>query len=160
MITISVCDFRLDFIKSINRGNDVKLSGKVVVIGGGNIGADVARTAIRYGAKSVDLYCLESYDEMPMGEEDQEYCKADGVTIHDGWGQTEIIKKAGKCKGIKFRKGVSVKNKEGRFDPKFDDSETTEQKCSTVLFSIGQKPDYGKLFEYFALLITKYHEKK
>ena len=136
-----------DFIKSINRGNDVKLSGKVVVIGGGNIGADVARTAIRYGAKSVDLYCLESYDEMPMGEEDQEYCKADGVTIHDGWGQTEIIKKAGKCKGIKFRKCVSVKNKEGRFDPKFDDSITEEAECSTVLYCIGQKPDWKNLLK-------------
>ena len=77
---------------------------------------------MRYGAESVDLYCLESYDEMPMGVEDQAFCKADGVTIHDGWGQTEIIKRAGKCKGVKFRKCLSVKNEEGRFDPKFDRS--------------------------------------
>ena len=60
----------VEFLKDINRGNDVELSGNVVVIGGGSIGADVARTAKRYGAKKVDLYCLESYDEMPMGEED------------------------------------------------------------------------------------------
>ena len=137
----------VDFEKAISRGEDVKLADNVVVIGGGNIGADVARTAVRYGAKKVDLYCLESYDEMPMGEEDQELCKADGITIHDGWGQTEVVVKDGKCAGIKFRKCVSVKNKEGRFDPKFDDKKTEEAKCGTVLFCIGQKPDYGNLLK-------------
>ena len=137
----------VEFLKSINRGNDVALKGKVVVIGGGSIGADVARTALRYGADSVDLYCLEEYDDMPMGEEDQAYCKEDGVNIHAGWGQTEIVKKAGKCKGIKFRKCVSVKNEEGRFDPKFDDSVTEEAKCDTVLYCIGQRPDWGTLLE-------------
>ena len=135
----------VDFLKSINRGNDVSLKGKVVVIGGGNIGADVARTAIRYGADSVDLYCLESYEEMPMGDEDKAFCEGDGITIHAGWGQTEIITKAKKCKGIKFRKCVSVKNEEGRFDPKFDDSVTEEAECTTVLYCIGQRPDWGKL---------------
>jgi len=136
----------VEFLKDINRGNDVELSGNVVVIGGGSIGADVARTAKRYGAKKVDLYCLEAYDEMPMGEEDQAYCKEDGITIHDGWGQTEVVTtKAGKVSGIKFRKCVSVKNKEGRFDPKFDNSITEEAKCRTILYCIGQRPDWGKL---------------
>ena len=137
----------VDYVKSVTLGKAKKLSGDVVVIGGGNIGADVARTAIRQGAKSVHLYCLESWDEMPMGAEDQEFLQNEGIVIHDGWGQTEVVTKDGKVAGIKFRKCVSVKNAEGRFDPKFDDSETTEQKCSTILFSIGQKPDYGKLFE-------------
>ncbi|MBR2539309.1 MAG: FAD-dependent oxidoreductase [Mogibacterium sp.] len=137
----------VEFLKSINRGNDVTVKGKVVVIGGGSIGADVARTAKRYGADQVDLYCIEAYDDMPMGEEDQAYCKDDGIIIHDGWGQTEIIKKAGKCKGIKFRKCLSVKNEEGRFDPKFDDSVVEEAACDTVLYCIGQRPDWGTLLE-------------
>ncbi|MBR0373335.1 MAG: FAD-dependent oxidoreductase [Mogibacterium sp.] len=137
----------VDFLKIINRGNNVKLHGKVVVIGGGSIGADVARTAIRYGADSVDLYCLEAYDEMPMGEEDQAYCKEDGVTIHAGWGQTEIIKKGNRCAGVKFRKCVSVKNEEGRFDPKFDDSVTEEAECSAILYCIGQKPAWDGLLQ-------------
>ncbi len=137
----------VDYVKAVTLGQAKKLSGNVVVIGGGNIGADVARTAIRQGAKSVNLYCLESYDEMPMGAEDQEYLENEGIKIHDGWGQTEVVVKDGKVAGIKFRKCTSVKNAEGRFDPKFDDSQTTEEECTTVLFSIGQKPDYGTLFE-------------
>ena len=137
----------VDFLKSINRGNDVQLSGKVVVIGGGNIGADVARTAIRYGADSVDLYCLEAYEDMPMGDEDKGLCAEDGVTIHAGWGQTSVGTEGGKCRSVSFRKCVSVKNEEGRFDPKFDDSVKETAECSTVLYCIGQKPDWGKLLE-------------
>ena len=135
----------VDYVRKVNLGTAAPLSGNVVVIGGGNIGADVARTAIRQGAESVKLYCFESYDEMPMGEEDQELCKADGVEIHDGWGQTEIITDDGKCAGIRFRKCVSVKNAEGRFDPKFDDNETTEEECTTVLYCIGQKAQWKEL---------------
>ena len=138
----------VDYVKVINRGFEAPVKGKVVVIGGGNIGADVARTAVRYGASKVDLYCLESLEEMPMGEEDKALCTADGVTIHAGWGQTEILKKKnGKCSGIKFRKCVSVKNEEGRFDPKFDDSVVEQADCDAVLFCIGQKVEWGKLLE-------------
>lgn len=138
----------IDFIKKVNRGEDVKLSGKVVVIGGGNIGADIARTAVRCGAESVDLYCLEAFEEMPMGEEDQEYCKLDGVNIHAGWGQTEISKdKSGSCASVTFRKCLSVKNEEGRFDPKFDDKTTETAECTTVLYCIGQKPAWGTILE-------------
>ena len=137
----------IEFMRDVNLNDNKSLKGKVVVIGGGNIGADVARTAVRAGAKSVDLYCLESYDEMPMGIEDQSECEAEGITIHAGWGQTEVVVKDGKCAGIKFRKCISVKNAEGRFDPKFDDSVTQEAECTTVLYCIGQKPDFGKLLE-------------
>ncbi|MBQ1460377.1 MAG: FAD-dependent oxidoreductase, partial [Oscillospiraceae bacterium] len=135
----------IDFIKQVNIDGPQKLEGRVVVIGGGNIGADVARTAVRCGAESVDLYCLESYDEMPMGVEDRSECEKDGITIHAGWGQTEIVTEDGKCAGIKFRKCLSVKNAEGRFAPVFDDAVTETAECTTVLYCIGQKVAWGDL---------------
>ncbi len=137
----------MDYLKSVNAGTAKRLSGNVVVIGGGNIGADVARTAIRQGAESVQLYCLESYADMPMGEEDQALCNADGVTIHDGWGQTGIIAENGRCASIRFRKCLSVKDAEGRFAPVFDDAVTTEEACTTVLYCIGQKADWRGLLK-------------
>lgn len=85
----------IDFMRRVNGGQETKLEGRVVVIGGGNIAADVARTAVRCGAESVDLYCLEGYDEMPMGAEDRGECERDGITIHAGWGQTEIVTENG-----------------------------------------------------------------
>ena len=75
-------------MRHVNSGADAKLSGRVVVIGGGNIGADVARTALRCGADSVELYCLEGYEDMPMGEEDRGECEREGIIIHAGWGQS------------------------------------------------------------------------
>ncbi|MBQ9647313.1 MAG: FAD-dependent oxidoreductase [Oscillospiraceae bacterium] len=137
----------IDFMRKVNSGEGVKLSGKCVVIGGGNIGADVARTAARCGAESVSLYCLESYDEMPMGEQDRSECEEEGISVHAGWGQTEIVTEGGKCSAIRFRKCLSVKNAEGRFDPKFDDAQTEEAECATVLYCIGQKADWGKLLD-------------
>ena len=137
----------IDFLKNVNIDGGQKLEGKVVVIGGGNIGADVARTAVRSGAESVTLYCLEGYDEMPMGEEDRSACEADGVIIRAGWGQTEIVAADGKCAGIKFRKCVSVKDGEGRFAPVFDDAVTEDAECTTVLYCIGQKVDWKDLLK-------------
>lgn len=135
----------IDFMRQVNLHEKKTLSGKVVVIGGGNIGADVARTAVRCGAESVHLYCLEAYDDMPMGEEDRSECERDGITVHAGWGQTEIVVEDGKCAGIRFRKCTRVKNDEGRFAPEFDDSVSEQAECTTVLYCIGQKVDWREL---------------
>ena len=134
----------IDFMRRVN-GEGLPLSGRVVVIGGGNIGADVARTAVRCGAEQVDLYCLESYDDMPMGAEDRSECEAEGIVIHAGWGQTEVLSQDGRCSGITFRKCLRVKNDEGRFDPQYDDAVTETAACGTVLYCIGQRADWGSM---------------
>lgn len=135
----------IDFMRRVNGGQETKLEGRVVVIGGGNIAADVARTAVRCGAESVDLYCLESYDDMPMGPEDRGECERDGITIHAGWGQTEIVTENGHAAGIRLRKCLRVKNDQGRFAPEFDDNDTCQAQCATVLYCIGQKVDWRQL---------------
>ncbi len=137
----------IEFIKKVNIDGPQELKGKVVVIGGGSIGADVARTAVRCGAERVDLYCLEGYEEMPMGEEDRSACEKDGIVLHPGWGQTEVLTEDGKCAGIRFRKCLSVRNAEGRFAPTFSDEETETAECTTVLYCIGQRVDWGGLLE-------------
>ena len=135
----------IELMREMNLEGKKSLSGRVVVIGGGNIGADVARTALRCGAEKVSLYCLEDYDSMPMGVEDRTECEEDGIEIHAGWGQTEILAENGKCSGIRFRKCLSVRNAEGRFAPTFDDNATEEVPCDMVLYCIGQKVDWKGL---------------
>ena len=133
----------IELMREVNLEGKKNLSGRVVVIGGGNIGADVARTALRCGAEKVSLYCLEDYDSMPMGVEDRTECEEDGIEIHAGWGQTEILAENGR--GIRFRKCLSVRNAEGRFAPTFDDNTTEEVPCDMVLYCIGQKVDWKGL---------------
>ena len=135
----------IELMREVNLEGKKELSGRVVVIGGGNIGADVARTALRCGAEKVSLYCLEDYDSMPMGVEDRTECEEDGIEIHAGWGQTEILTENGRCSGIRFRKCLSVRNAEGRFAPTFDDNTTEEDPCDMVQYCIGQKVDWKGL---------------
>ena len=135
----------IELMREVNLEGKKELSGRVVVIGGGNIGADVARTALRCGAEKVSLYCLEDYDSMPMGVEDRTECEEDGIEIHAGWGQTEILAENGRCSGIRFRKCLSVRNAEGRFAPTFDDNTTEEVPCDMVLYCIGQRVDWKGL---------------
>ena len=135
----------IELMREVNLEGKKNLSGRVVVIGGGNIGADVARTALRCGAEKVSLYCLEDYDSMPMGVEDRTECEEDGIEIHAGWGQNEILAENGRCSGIRFRRCLSVRNAEGRFAPTFDDNTTEEVPCDMVLYCIGQKVDWKGL---------------
>ena len=135
----------VDFMRDVNLREEKSLSGRVVVIGGGNIAADVARTAVRCGAEKVTLYCLEGYDEMPMGEEDRSECEREGVEIYAGFGPKEIAVEDGRAVSIAFVKCLRVKDDSGRFAPVYDESTVQVTPCGTVLYCIGQKPDWGTL---------------
>ena len=135
----------IDFIRGVHLHDKKELSGRVVVIGGGNIAADVARTAVRCGADSVSLYCLESYDEMPMGEEDRSECEREGIAIHAGFGPVEVSSENGKAVSVTFKKCLRVKDDEGRFAPVYDESVLQMAPCGTVLYCIGQKAEWKDL---------------
>lgn len=135
----------VDFLNLVNNG-EVSLSGKVIVVGGGNVAIDVARSAIRCGAEKVDLYCLESEDEMPALLEERKEAMGEGVEIHNGWGPKEIIAANDKVKAVQFKKCVSVKDGAGRFNPKYNEKNVIEVQSDTVLLAIGQAIDLGALF--------------
>ena len=135
----------VDFMRDVNLRDKKSLSGRVVVIGGGNIAADVARTAVRCGAENVSLYCLEGYDEMPMGEEDRSECERDGVAVYAGWGPREVSVEGGKAVGVSFVKCLKVRDENGRFAPVYDENTVQVAPCTTVLFCIGQKVEWREL---------------
>lgn len=102
-------------------------------------------TAVRCGADSVSLYCLESYDEMPMGEEDRAECQREDIAVHAGFGPVEVSAENGKAVSVTFRKCLRVKDGEGRFAPVYDESVLQMAPCDTVLFCIGQKAEWKEL---------------
>ena len=114
----------LDFLRSVNSGNTKKLSGDVVVIGGGNAAIDVARAARRLTKGSVNMYCLEKDEEMPTVPDEKNAGLADGVVINNSWAPKAILGEGGKVTGIELMRCVSVRDASGKFAPVYDENET------------------------------------
>ena len=136
----------VDFLRNVNLGKEAKLSGNVVVIGGGNVAIDVARTAIRAEAGTVNMYCLESASEMPALPDEIEEANAENIAINNGWGPKRIVVENGKVTGVEFKKCVSV-FENGKFAPKFDENNVITIPADYVLLSVGQSIEWGKLLE-------------
>lgn len=124
-----------------------KCSGNVIVVGGGNVAVDVARTAVRSGAEKVQMFCLETRDIMPAAEDEVEEAEKENIGIHCGWGPKEIITQNGKVAGITFKKCISVKDKDGRFNPQYDENDTMTVNADYILTSIGQSVEWGRLLD-------------
>ncbi len=135
----------VDFLRTVGADESYKVAGRAVVVGGGNVAIDVARSAHRCGADSVNMYCLEPRDRMPASEEEIGEATEEGVAIHCGWGPKEILTENGKVKGIVFKRCVSVWDAEGRFSPTYDENDTMTVECEHVFLSIGQSIQWGDL---------------
>ncbi|MGB2827744.1 MAG: FAD-dependent oxidoreductase, partial [Dehalococcoidales bacterium] len=145
----------LDFLRDVNQGKKVDIGDKVVVIGGGNVAMDVARTARRLGAKEVTAICLESAEEMPAHAWEIEEAVEEGVKIMNSWGPTEIIEKNGNAGGVNFKKCTAVFDGEGKFSPAFDENVTTSVGGGTVIIAIGQATDLSVLPEDTGIKTTR-----
>lgn len=136
----------IEFLNKVNKDEEhMKLSGKTVVIGGGNVAMDVARTALRAGSGDVSMYCLESRDEMPAAKDEIEEALEENISINNGWGPKEIITENGRVKAVVLKKCTSVFNAEKRFAPVYDENDTITIECDNVLLSIGQQIIWGNL---------------
>ena len=137
----------VEFLRNVNLGNKADLTGNVVVVGGGNVAIDVARTATRQGAASVNLFCLESRAEMPALDDEIEEAQNDAVVFNNSWGPKRIVTENDKVTGVEFRRCVSVFDDQHRFSPKYDDNETIIVPADTVLLSIGQSIEWGNMLD-------------
>ena len=152
----------VDFLRDVSLGKAVKLGPQVIVIGGGNVAYDVARTVLRQeeydvsrtaarmaGVRQVNLVCLESLEEMPADTVEILEGAQEGVIRHNSWGPREIL--VSEVDGQKFVRGVSlarctrVYDENRRFAPQFDESVTTEIEGDTILVSVGQSADLSFL---------------
>lgn len=146
----------IDFLRRINLSNGKeKISGNSIVIGGGNVAIDVARTALRSGSKQVSMYCLESKDIMPASKEEIAECEEEGVLIHTGWGPKEILLNDGKVYAIRLKKCLSVFDDNHRFHPVYDEDDCIEVPCDHIYLSIGQSILWGDLLKDSAVELNR-----
>ncbi len=156
----------IDYLININNGYRVSLGKKVLVIGGGFVAfdaartairgeqelsdihaaVDAARTAVRSGAAEVHVASLESFEEMPVlrtaqGHEEFEEAKREGIVFHPQRGPRRFINDNGKVKAVEFIGVKRTYDENGRFNPQYDESHSELFETDTVILAIGQQTD-------------------
>jgi NADPH-dependent glutamate synthase beta subunit-like oxidoreductase len=165
----------LDFLRAFNEGKPMELGRRIVVIGGGNVAYDVARSAVRpakvpmadaasdmerteriaydvarsalrlSGDKEVHIVCLEKRNEMPADEIEIVEGEEEGIRLHDGRGPRMILDEDGFVTGLRTVKCLSVFDDNGKFSPRYDEDVVEDIPADTIMFAIGQQSDLSFL---------------
>jgi len=171
----------VDLLLNVNMGYRVELGRKVVVVGGGNVAVDVARSAlrtpvrdevinpglnivtafdvarsaIRFGAKEVHIVCLESLEAMPADREEIQEAQREGIVIHPGRGPQRILGQAGRVTGLETVECSEVFDPQGRFNPAFVPGTELALAADTVVLAIGQACDLSFLRPEDRVTVTR-----
>ena len=137
----------IDFLRNVSFEKMEPLHGNVVVVGGGNVAVDVARTAVRFGADHVTMLCLEQRDEMPAADEEVEEALEEGIELHCGYGPKVINAENGHVISVTFKTCTHVKDETGKFNPQYDEDNTITLDADYVLSAIGQSIVWGSLLD-------------
>ncbi|MFY9821841.1 MAG: FAD-dependent oxidoreductase [Thermoanaerobaculia bacterium] len=160
----------VDYLLNINLGYKVEMGRRVVVIGGGNVAIDVARTAarggeqenlqrnlsvvqaldvarsaVRFGAREVIVCCLESESEMPAAKDEVEEAAREGVQLRHRLGPKRFLGENGSLTGVEFVTASRVFDETGRFSPQFVEGSERVIPTDTVVMAIGQTGDLSFL---------------
>ena len=121
----------MDFLRDVAVGNEVRLGPKVVVVGGGNVAYDVARTAVRQkGVTSTALVCLEDFDHMLADKIEIDEGEEEGIERLNSFGPDRInLDDRGSVRSLLFKKVISVFDSEGKFNPRYDASGHHDAPC-------------------------------
>ncbi|HNU06167.1 MAG TPA: FAD-dependent oxidoreductase [Pyrinomonadaceae bacterium] len=144
----------VDLLRAVSLGEPIEVGDGVVVIGGGNVAYDVARTVVRQialdtartaarlaGTSHVTLVSLESTEEMPADTIEIVEGDEEGIERRNGWGPQRIVRdSSGRVTGVEFRRCLRVFDDQRRFAPVYDDRQTITVACDTVLLAVGQTP--------------------
>jgi NADH-quinone oxidoreductase subunit F len=133
--------YGLKFLTDIRTGQDIPLKGKVIVIGGGNVAIDAARTALRMGAADVQIFYRRSREEMPAWEKDIEEAIDEGIGLNLHWAPKRILQKEGKVSGMEFLQSQTIYDDDGRARVSVDEDAIQVVDTDVVIMSIGQAPD-------------------
>lgn len=134
-----------DYLRGVAEMPDI--AEKVVVIGGGNVAFDVARTIVRlqeerYGASHVSLVALETRDILPADLEEINEGEEEGLSYHLGFGPQAIEVVGGKIKGLKAIKCLAVFDESGQFNPKYDETQEVLLEGTQIYISVGQMNEH------------------
>jgi NADPH-dependent glutamate synthase beta subunit-like oxidoreductase/ferredoxin len=160
----------IDYLLNVNLGYKVEMGRRVLIIGGGNVALDiarvaarggeqenlqrnlsivqaldVARSAVRFGAREVTICCLESETEMPAAREEVDEAVREGIRFRHRLGPKRLVGSNGTVTGVEFLEVSRVFDERGRFAPEFVAGSETVLPADTVIIAIGQTGDLSFL---------------
>ncbi|HLG29364.1 MAG TPA: hydrogenase iron-sulfur subunit, partial [Candidatus Brocadiales bacterium] len=145
----------IPFLRASSQGESVKLGKRVLIIGGGAVAMDCARTALRMGCKRVHVSCLESRKEMPTTDYEIEEAIHEGAIIHTSLGPKRILGKDGKVTALETIVCKSVFDIQGRFNPTFVEGSESVIETDTIILAVGQASDPSFLQEQKDIQVTR-----
>ncbi len=155
----------VEVMRSINMGKQLALGKKVVVIGGGNVAMDVARSMVRLG-REVHVTCLEAMkgstdgsdlrEEMPADQVEVDEGREEGVTFHCSRGPRKIIGENGRTSGLLTIGVKKVFDESGRFNPTFIEGAQSVIEAGNVILSVGQMSDTSFLDTAKGFRVTRF----
>lgn len=131
----------ISFLRRVGLGERLDLGKRVIVIGGGNVAMDVARTVRRLKVKDVHIVCLEGMHEMPADKLEIEESLEEEIVFHNRKGPQHIVGKDGKVTGLQVIDVAAVFDESGRFNPKYVDGSESIIDTETVITAVGQASD-------------------
>nr|MBC8490444.1 FAD-dependent oxidoreductase [Bacteroidota bacterium] len=142
--------YGIEFLNNVAKNNidtEYFKSKSVIIIGGGNVAIDAARTVIRFNADKVTLVCLEQKEEMPAYKWEIKEAEEEGIQIKNGWGISKIehSKIDKNIYDIKLKKCISVFDDKRDFMPEYDESIADHINGNEIIVCIGQEADLESL---------------
>ena len=137
----------VDLLRRIAQGEEFEVPSSVAVIGGGNVAMDIARSLARlqkqaYGKVGMTVAALEDFGHFLADAEEVKEAREEGIRILDSRGPKEVvIRKNGKLKGLTTLGVVSIFDEDGRFAPRYDETDEILHEAELVIESIGQMSD-------------------
>jgi len=129
----------ISVLQSINLGEKVKFSGKLAVVGGGNVAVDVARSALRVGAEKVSILYRRTREEMPAYSEEIEEALKEGVEINFLLTPQKVLPGSGKLKIECIRMELGEPDSSGRSRPEPVKGSEFIIEVNKLIMAIGQK---------------------
>ncbi len=142
----------VDLLRSVAAGEEIAVPRSAVVVGGGNVAMDIARTLARlqrrdYGQVKVIVTALEDRAHFLADPDEIKEALEEGIVIHDAHGPQHVVMDQDRVTGLKTWKVLSIFDEQGRFAPKYDDGQELIHEGEMVVEAIGQAADVGLLGE-------------
>ena len=143
----------VDLLRMIPKGDKFNVPKSAVVIGGGNVAMDIARSLARlqkqkYGEVNITVSALEQLGKTFLADDEEVIeSQEEGIVILDARGPKQCVIENNKLRGLETVKVISILDEHGRFAPKYDEEDLQFHEADMVIEAIGQMSDVSILGE-------------